>query len=295
VVVPKTIDDEEYPTIDYGYTTFHIDAGAQHLDGETALKYVRTRHGDNDFERSRRQQQVLLAIKDKIVENKLLATVRVLDFLNVLSDYVEHDIPISNVPDLVALASRANINDIHQLVLDTNYGRVNANSPFGWIILPNRDRIRPVVDQMFAGDEQIAVPEVDVEALARQKAQQEAELARQQVRSDYQAQAEELRQKLSGEGARLAVYNGTSDPLLAARAADWLQRQGYQVVKFGEASRTDYPRTVLLTSRELPFTISNLRDTFAIAAGNIRVADHADVDVDLSLIIGRDFYLLVSN
>ena len=72
VNVPKTINDDQYPTIDYGYTTFHIDAGPQHLDGETALKYARTRHSDNDFQRDRRQQQVLLAIKDQVVKNGLL-------------------------------------------------------------------------------------------------------------------------------------------------------------------------------------------------------------------------------
>ncbi len=69
VVVPKTIHDEEYPTIDYGVETFHIDAGPQHLDGATALKYVRTRHADDDFQRSKRQQQVLLAVKDKLIES----------------------------------------------------------------------------------------------------------------------------------------------------------------------------------------------------------------------------------
>ncbi|MEZ4611036.1 MAG: hypothetical protein R2838_12465 [Caldilineaceae bacterium] len=39
-----TIHDDKYPTSDYGYEVFHLDAGTQHLDGETALKYVRTQH-----------------------------------------------------------------------------------------------------------------------------------------------------------------------------------------------------------------------------------------------------------
>ena len=51
IVVPETIHDDKYPTDDYGYQTFHIDAGIQHLDGQTALQYVRTRNGDDDYSR----------------------------------------------------------------------------------------------------------------------------------------------------------------------------------------------------------------------------------------------------
>jgi LCP family protein required for cell wall assembly len=90
VDVPKTIHDDQYPTIDYGYTTFHVDAGFQHMDGATALRYARTRNADNDFERAKRQQLVLLAIKDQMLQNKLLTTLRVFDLLDVLAGSVEH-------------------------------------------------------------------------------------------------------------------------------------------------------------------------------------------------------------
>ncbi len=60
--VPETIIDSNYPTPDYGTTTITIPAGRQHMDGETALIYARTRHTDSDFGRSRRQQQILRAL-----------------------------------------------------------------------------------------------------------------------------------------------------------------------------------------------------------------------------------------
>lgn len=62
VDVPETIIDSDYPTPDYGTTTITIPAGRQHMDGETALIYARTRHTDSDFGRSRRQQQILRAL-----------------------------------------------------------------------------------------------------------------------------------------------------------------------------------------------------------------------------------------
>lgn len=57
------------------YETVHFDNGWQHMDGERALKYVRTRHAEgdegNDFARSRRQQQVMVALKNKILKMPL--------------------------------------------------------------------------------------------------------------------------------------------------------------------------------------------------------------------------------
>lgn len=294
VVVPKTIHDEEYPTLDYGIETFHIEAGPQHLDGETALKYVRTRHADDDFQRSGRQQQVLLAVKDKLIENKLLTPVRLLELLRVVSNSVEHDIPATRLPGLLALASRIQLDQIEQLVIDTRYARIDANSKFGWILVPDREKIRPAVDQIFAA--QPVADVVDVEVLAQQQARQQAAQARQQVLNGYQAQAEQLRQQLNAEGARVGIYNGTGDPTLTARAADWLQRQGYNVVEAKEADRSDYARTALIIYGEKPVATHGLRDMFAIASENIQAGDRgAETALDLRLIIGRDFYLLVSN
>jgi LCP family protein required for cell wall assembly len=292
--VPKTIHDEQYPTLDYGYTTFHLDAGMQHMDGETALKYARTRHGDDDFQRARRQQQVLVAIKDQIIKDGLLSPKRALSLLGVLRDSVEHDVSTTELPKLIGLASRVQIDTIDQLVLDNRYGQISTTTRFGWILVPDRAKIRPAVDKIFTGT---SIPSTaEVQALAAQEAQQQADLSRQQIQNDYQAQAEAVRKQLSEEGARVAVFNGTDDPMLAARAADWLQRQGYQVATYGQADRNDYPRTVLRTHADKPFTVASLQDMFAIAKNNISVSNNsADAAIDLQLIIGRDFYLLVSN
>jgi LCP family protein required for cell wall assembly len=65
VYVPQDLSDPTYPDMNYGFDPLYIPAGTQHLDGETALKYARTRHADNDFGRAGRQQQVILAARDK--------------------------------------------------------------------------------------------------------------------------------------------------------------------------------------------------------------------------------------
>jgi LCP family protein required for cell wall assembly len=67
VVVPKAIDDPLFPTDDYGTYHLQIPAGPNHFDGEEALAYARTRHGSSDMERAARQQQVVQALRDRLV------------------------------------------------------------------------------------------------------------------------------------------------------------------------------------------------------------------------------------
>lgn len=65
--VERPIHDDDYPTDDYGTTVVDIPAGRQHMDGETALRYARTRHQDSDFGRMARQQQVMVALRSALL------------------------------------------------------------------------------------------------------------------------------------------------------------------------------------------------------------------------------------
>lgn len=61
--VPKAIDDPEYPTDNYGVMHLHFDAGKQHMNGDRALAYARTRHtGDDDARRDRQMQVMQLVL-----------------------------------------------------------------------------------------------------------------------------------------------------------------------------------------------------------------------------------------
>jgi len=67
VDVQREIVDYQYPTPDYGTTVVRFSPGVQHMDGETALIYARTRHADDDYGRADRQQQVMNALARKLV------------------------------------------------------------------------------------------------------------------------------------------------------------------------------------------------------------------------------------
>lgn len=67
VNVSETVNDPQFPTANNSYETFRIDKGWRYFDGETTLKYLRTRHSLNgDFDRMRRQQDIVEAFRKKI-------------------------------------------------------------------------------------------------------------------------------------------------------------------------------------------------------------------------------------
>ena len=65
--VERAIVDHAYPTPDGGTISIRFEPGWQHMDGERALMYARTRHADDDYARAARQQQVIGAVAAKLI------------------------------------------------------------------------------------------------------------------------------------------------------------------------------------------------------------------------------------
>ncbi|MCC6791731.1 MAG: LCP family protein [Thermomicrobiales bacterium] len=113
--VPYEIVDEEYPTEDYGVETIRFEPGMQHMDGETALKYVRTRHADSDDARRERQYQVLLALFDK---GKSVGSVtRADEMIVALGNSVQTSFPLDQQWTLARLGNEIDRADIRLSVL----------------------------------------------------------------------------------------------------------------------------------------------------------------------------------
>ncbi len=89
----------------WGYE-FYLPAGDNHLDGETALYYVRSRYSTSDFDRARRQQEVISIIKNKALSLGFLSNpVKVTSLLSDLKGNIRTDFQIWDIKDLVALVN----------------------------------------------------------------------------------------------------------------------------------------------------------------------------------------------
>ncbi len=102
VDVPYPIKDDAYPASGNNYMRVYFPAGWQHLDGEQALQYARTRHDDGDGMRSVRQQQVLVALRQQAVSFDLLTKAG--ELLGELGDAVRTDLSPTQALQLARFA-----------------------------------------------------------------------------------------------------------------------------------------------------------------------------------------------
>lgn len=276
VCVPYTIHDEQFPTDNYGVETLHIEAGCQHMDGELALKYVRTRHADSDYARARRQQQVLLAVRDKVLQARMLPTLlmRAPQILRSLTGSLETDIPLDQLVALARLASDIEEDHIRREVIDNRYGRETYAANGAWILVPDREKLRPLFDSMLA-------PRVRVE-------NHETQAANPTPASSTSPPS------YANENALIVVFNGTGRPGYAAQLASWLESQGFRVVQFADLEGPPYAHSVLVIHTDRPATRQALVERFHIQPENIRYSENFISNVDMELFVGADFTLPAS-
>jgi LCP family protein required for cell wall assembly len=151
IVTSNPVMDDYYPAdvygpYAYGYQRIAVLAGPQHLDGIHAMQYVRSRHSDlqSDYGRSKRQQQVLQAIRLKA---KQLAPSDIPALATAIGGELKTSIGLDKVARLVPLAaSFDNPDAIHQVLLLPPYARSGAP---GGSLTPNWGLILPLVHQYF--------------------------------------------------------------------------------------------------------------------------------------------------
>ena len=99
IVLEKPFEEKQQ----WGYI-FSLSAGKNHLNGQDALYYARSRYSSNDFDRARRQQQIMLAIKDKISSLGILSNpLKVNALIKVFGDAIKTDLNIWDLNDIVDL------------------------------------------------------------------------------------------------------------------------------------------------------------------------------------------------
>ncbi len=153
VYVPFDIDDPIYPDMDYGYDPLFIPAGLQHLDGKTALKYARTRHVDNDFGRAARQQQVLLAARNKALGlgiTDLLA--RAPELYKRVQQGVRTDLSLEQLVQLSRAVANVDSENIRNEVLDQNFVSPFLTDQGSQVLVLDLEATSPLIQELFYSD-----------------------------------------------------------------------------------------------------------------------------------------------
>ena len=255
VTVANAISDPYYPAEDMiGYEPFYIEAGSQHLNGTVALKYARSRETTSDFDRSARQQQLLIAIKDKTLSLGFLTNPsKITGVIDVLGDHLRTDIQLDEMQRLASILKDIDTSTIVSKVLDNSAdGPLTSYDNGGYYLAPklginNYTQIQQIAHEIFT--------------------------------DPY----------LQKENARLEVLNGTSQTGLGKEISDFLTSYGYNIVNLDKSDK-EYAHTTIYdySGGKFPYTINYLKDRY-----NAEVIDQPTTKksgVDITIIVGDDYY-----
>ena len=151
VDVPEILHDTRYPDPrpedPYAFKTVYFDAGLQHMDGTQAIEYARSRMSTTDFDRAKRQQMILLAIRKKALSPGGIAHWPSVAAAVVTG--IKTDLDVGNLLGVALLVARIDPANLQQVVIEhplvTSYERADGAA----VQLPNWDLINPVIEQLF--------------------------------------------------------------------------------------------------------------------------------------------------
>jgi len=149
--LPAPLHDSKYPLRD-GSGTIAIDfpAGEVHMDGSTALIYARIRHDSSDFNRMRRQQQVLFAIRNKLLAPETISHVPAL--AQVLFNAVRTDMTLEDIALLGCLGPQVSREAIQTWVIDNTMAKPTKLPDGAQVLLPDLETISPILQNFNTGE-----------------------------------------------------------------------------------------------------------------------------------------------
>jgi LCP family protein required for cell wall assembly len=252
VNVQVPVVDDTFPGTSGRTERLYIPSGIQHMDGDQALRYARSRHTSTDFDRGARQQRLLLSLREQADPQALIP--KLPELVAALKKAVRTDVPLDQIDELLGLASQVDTANIRSYVFAPPLYQREVLS--GYYTLPYVDRIRRAVRDAFKTD-------------PRDEAQ---------------------RQALAAEGAQVWVLNGTGVLHKGADLAGYLEYHGLAASAPRGKPSGSLPANTIVTvyngaESQLDSTIAYLEQLFKV---KIRTATDPTIRADVVVTIGRN-------
>ena len=135
------------PGSDVQYKELYLDAGPQHLDGETALKFVTYRYRFGDWGRAKRQQVLLVALRKQALQLDIFPRIPAL--WDIVKDAVQSDLSLLDWVRLAHLATQIDPQDIHGRVIDETMTEDYVTEKSGMALSGEMDEIKEVIETLF--------------------------------------------------------------------------------------------------------------------------------------------------
>ena len=242
----------------------------RHLTGKRALAYARCRHesqgcSGGDVGRAKRQQQVILAIRDKVLEPETFTSLisQAPQLYAEFSSGVRTNLPLEDALRMAVLAKDIHVDDIRQGVIDTTMAiptDTTINGVPANVLRPVPDLIRILRDEIF-------VPGGPLSPMA-------------------QGDAVTLMQS---DEAKIRLVNNTYAANLEQRTATYLNAQGMQVTEFGAPTGYDASRTKVILYTSRLYALRYLKDLFGLESPQIVIQPDPASTVDIEIRLGEDW------
>lgn len=264
VCVKETIHDTSYPDAGYGTITVHFDSGCQTLDSERLLQYARTRHGNTDFDRAERQQEVMRALREKVLSlggvAQFVGQAPVL--YNELRDSFQTNLSIDEILQLGSL--------ITQIPQD--------NYRFGVINYLYADQAKTTT-----GDDVLILKTNAVRSLLQEVLNPETDLT-----------LSDLRSRSEAENASIVVFNNTDVAGLAGQTRDWLAGQGVTITQVGNTPAASNTETVIRVYTGKIWTGKYLAALLNLPLESVQAGADGLTTSDVAIIIGPDIQSILA-
>ncbi|MEO8570619.1 MAG: LCP family protein [Chloroflexota bacterium] len=158
VDVARQLNARRYDGYGLATTGFHLTAGRHHLTGPEALAYARIRKGagETDFTRAARQQDVIVALRNRVTSGGGLFW-QLPTLLDAVANTIRTDVPTSRLPELAAIVDEVGSGDVVRVVIGHPLVS-SANTRFGASLVPNLAAIRAVAAKLFSAPGTPPVP-----------------------------------------------------------------------------------------------------------------------------------------
>ena len=261
--------------------TVTLSPGVQTLNGPVALAYARNRETiGSDYDRSQRQQQVILAIRQRILDLEMLPELikKSPILFQQLATGIRTNLSLKDIFEIAWQAQQIKGENIKRAAIGPEQVDQTYSSDGLDILIPKMDDVFMLRDLIFT-DTGPAVPAV-VATVSDQVLVAEAApptMTPQDLSTLYQE-----------ESARVDILNGTTKVGLAAETSDFLQAQGINVIGAGNASE-ETSLTTLIDYTGKPYTIKYLIQLLQIQPSQIYNRYDPNSQVDITIILGNDW------
>jgi LCP family protein required for cell wall assembly len=244
--------------------------GWNHLTGSEALAFARARSTEGgDFDRAARTQQVILAIRDKILNLNMLPTllIKAPDLYTQISSGIKTNLTLEQILQLGMVAKDVKRQNIRQGVIGEDYLLAIETFNEESMLIPNIDKIGELRASLFAADGILgyATPPADLKALAFL------------------------------ENAKIEIVNGSGTDGFAGATKDFLVSQGFSEANITTRTATadelfSHPLTTLITDfTGRPFTVGLLTEIMNFGPANLKTDIRLDSAVDVQIFLKFDW------